>query len=69
MIYKVSYVVNDRSHPGAIVNETTKPEPGTQVQIGDEYFEVVEVYEMMPPRGEFQFLHATIKRIEPLKTD
>lgn len=69
MIYKVSYVVIDRSHPGAIVNETTKPEPGKQIQIGDESFEVVEVYEMMPQRGDFQFLHATIKRVDPVKKD
>ena len=64
MIYKVSYVVSDRSHPGAIVNEVDMPEPGTRIEIGDRVFEVLEVYDMMPPRGDFRFLHATVKPVD-----
>ena len=68
MIYKVSYVVSDRSHPGAIVNEVALPEPGMQVEIGDRVFEVIEVYDMMPPRGDFRFLHATVKPMSEAET-
>ena len=64
MIYKVSYVVIDMSHPGAIINENELPQPGDHVQLGDKTFEVIEVFEMMPPRGDFQFLHATVKPVE-----
>jgi hypothetical protein len=61
MIYKVSYVVigPDR-HPGAIMNEYEMPKPGDKVEIGDRVFVVREVLEMTPPRGDFQYLHATV---------
>ncbi len=63
MIYKVSYVVLGGGHPGAIRNETKIPEVGDKIRLGRQTFEVVEVKEMMPPRDDFQFLHATIKLI------
>lgn len=62
--YKVSYVVIGGEHPGAIVNESERPEVGNRIQIGKNSFEVVEIYEVMPPRGDFAFLHATVKPIE-----
>ena len=61
MIYKVSYVVQGGQYPGAIKNEEEKPRVGGIVVIGPRKFEVIEVYEMMPPRNDFQFLHATVK--------
>ena len=64
MIYKVSYVVIGGEHPGAIVNSSTRPEVGDRVSFGDVDFEVVEVMELMPARGEFQYLHATCKKVE-----
>ena len=63
MIYKVSYVVIGGSHPGAIMNEYEMPRPGDRVEIGDAVFEVTEVLEMTPPRGDFQFLHATVRPV------
>jgi hypothetical protein len=66
MTYKVSYVVIGGEHPGAIVNEFKRPEIGDQVQIGKFTFQVVEVHEVMPPRGDFAFLHATVKPVEPI---
>jgi len=61
MIYKVSYVVQGGEYPGGIKNQEEKPEVGTMVQIGLMMFEVMEVHDMMPPRDDFQFLHATVK--------
>ena len=64
MIYKVSYVVEGGDYPGGIKNEEKRPEVGDSVQIGPRNFEVIEVLEIMPPREDFQFLHATVKPIE-----
>ncbi|HET89550.1 MAG TPA: hypothetical protein ENN99_02260 [Chloroflexi bacterium] len=64
MIYKVSYVIIGRSHPGEIVNMDTPPRVGDQIQLGDELFEIIEVVDLIPPRGEFAYLHATCKPVE-----
>lgn len=64
MIYKVSYVVLGGQYPGSIRNQYEPPRVGEQVQIGRMMFEIVEVQEVIPPRDDFQFLHATVK---PLK--
>lgn len=64
MIYKVSYVVLGGGYSGAIVNQTEEPKPGQRVQIGKHFFEIIEVDEIMPPRGDFAFLHATVKVLE-----
>ncbi len=64
MIYKVSYVVKGGDHPGAIVNEDEKPELGQKVTLGNKEFEVIEVVDLMPARGDFSFLHVTVKAIE-----
>lgn len=63
-IYKVSYVVQGGDHPGAIVNEDRKPDVGQRVTLGSKEFEVVEVVDLMPARGDFSFLHVTVKSIE-----
>jgi hypothetical protein len=60
MIYKVSYVVQGGEYPGGIKNEEERPEAGDYVQIGPRRFEIVEIFEIMPPRDDFQFLHATV---------
>ena len=64
MIYKVSYVVRGRPHPGEIVNQDTPPQKGDWVTLGNKQFEVVEVITLAPPRGDFVYLHATC---EPIK--
>jgi hypothetical protein len=61
MIYKVSYVVQGGQFPGGIKNQEERPEVGKLVQIGPNMFEVLEVFEIMPARDDFQFLHATVK--------
>jgi hypothetical protein len=64
MIYKVSYVVVGGEHPGAIANVTEPPRAGDRITLGKNEFEVIEVLELMPPRGEFSFLHATCRLVE-----
>ncbi|MBN1666391.1 MAG: hypothetical protein JW862_04865 [Anaerolineales bacterium] len=56
---KVSYVVKGSEHPGGIINLERPPEVGEHIQVGDLTLEVQEVVELMPPRREFQYLHAT----------
>jgi len=60
-IYKVSYVVRGEDHPGAILNMEHAPRVGEHVHIGEREFTVVEVQELIPPRDEFHFLHATVR--------
>jgi hypothetical protein len=64
MIYKVSFVVPGRRDVGGIQNIDREPKPGDRVRIGSQTFEVVEVTELMPPRGDFAYLHATCKPVE-----
>jgi hypothetical protein len=61
MFYKVSYVVLGGKHTGAIINVDQRPEIGDEVKFDDNVFEIVEVMELMPPVGNFAFLHATCK--------
>lgn len=63
MIYTVSYVVVGAKHPGAVMNQREPPVVGQQVEIGGAYFEIVEVKRMLPPRDDFEFLHATVRPI------
>lgn len=60
-VYKVSYVVVGSEHPGAILNQNHLPKMGERVHLGDDEFEVIEVLELMPPRGQFFYIHATVK--------
>jgi hypothetical protein len=64
MIYKVSFVVPGRRDVGGIQNIDREPKAGDRVRIGRQIFEVVEVTELMPPRGDFAYLHATCKPVE-----
>ncbi len=64
MIYKVSYVVLGGKHPGAIRTQPEAPQIGSQIRLGRRIFEIVEVSEIMPPRDDFAFLHATLKLVE-----
>jgi hypothetical protein len=60
-VYKVSYVVAGSEHPGAIINRDHAPIVGERITLGDDSFEVVEVLDLMPPRGEFFYIHATVR--------
>jgi len=62
--YKVSYVVIGGEHPGAIANEVERPRVGGRVRIGRAMFEIAEIHEVLPPREDFVFLHATVRPVE-----
>ncbi|MEW6578383.1 MAG: hypothetical protein AB1435_04220 [Chloroflexota bacterium] len=61
--YKVSYVVIGGEHPGVIANEIERPCVGGRVRIGRGTFEIVEIHEVLPPREDFAFLHATVRPV------
>ncbi len=61
MIYKVSYVVLGQDHPGAIINQDTLPRVGEEVKLGRKLFEIVEVMDLIPPQGDFAYLHVTLR--------
>ncbi len=54
--YKVSYVVEGGHHAGAIINVDEEP-----VVFDGKVFKVTEVTELMPPMGDFGFLHAACR--------
>lgn len=58
-IYKVSVVVVKSDHPGAIVNLQEEPRVGNSIRLGNEEFVIVEILQLMPPKGDFHFLHLT----------
>lgn len=60
-MYKVSIVVPGRRDVGGIQNMNKEPKPGDIIRLGNEKYEIIEVAELMPPRGDFAFLHATCK--------
>ena len=59
--YKVSYVITGSDHPGAILSMRDAPKIGDIVKLGNDFFEVIEVFELLPPRGDFHYLHATCR--------
>jgi len=66
-IYKVSYVITGKDHPGTILNQEKMPQKGAPVQLGDEVFEIVEVLELVPQRGEFHYIHVTCRPYAPVQ--
>lgn len=60
-VYKVSYVIIDSDIPGAIVNRLRRPRVGEKIKLGTETIQVIEVIDLMPPRGEFRYVHAACK--------
>lgn len=62
-VFKVSYVIISNDHPGMILNQDHMPEKGEIVQLGNESFEVIEVLELVPPRGDFYYIHVTCRPV------
>jgi hypothetical protein len=63
MVYKVSFVVEGGKHPGAIINTDKEPKVGDVINLDGLTFEITEVDELMPPAGDFGFLHATCRAL------
>lgn len=61
--YKVSIVVPGRRDVGGIQNMETEPKRGDVLVLGQEKYEIIDVAELMPPRGDFAYLHATCKPV------
>lgn len=61
--YKVSYVVEGGGHSGAIINVDEEPIVGEEVVFDGKLFLVTEVTELMPPMGDFGFLHAACRYV------
>lgn len=59
--YKVSYVVLGEDHPGAILNLDHRPEQGQFIELGDKTYKIIEVVDLIPPKGDFFYLHATLE--------
>jgi len=62
--YKVSIVVPGRRDVGGIQNLDREPKPGDILLLGKEKYKIVTVSELMPPRGDFAYLHATCKPVK-----
>lgn len=65
--YKVSFVVLGGKHPGAIMNVEEEPQVGGEVSFDGRVFEILEVMELMPPLGEFAFMHATCRYVRDVE--
>jgi hypothetical protein len=65
--YKVSCVVEDGSHSGAIVSMDQRPEVGEEVRFDGAVFQIVELEELIAPMGDFGFLHATCRYVRDLR--
>jgi hypothetical protein len=63
VIYKVSFVVEEGAHPGGIQNLDERPKVGDVFTLGNQAFEIIEVMELMPPRGDYAYMHATCRPI------
>ncbi|MFQ5610879.1 MAG: hypothetical protein ACE5H9_01955 [Anaerolineae bacterium] len=61
--YKVSFVVPGRRDVGGIQNLQKEPKPGDIITLGREEYEIIDVTELMPPRGDFAYLHASCKPV------
>jgi hypothetical protein len=64
MTYNVSYVVLGGEHPGRMQSQENSPRVGEKIRLGDLLVEVVEVRELMPPMGDFAYLHVTCRPVK-----
>jgi hypothetical protein len=63
-IYKISVVVPGRRDIGGIQNLEEEPKVGDILLLGNDRFEIKELVELMPPRGNFVYLHAMCRLIQ-----
>lgn len=62
--YKLSIVVPGRRDVGGIQNLEKEPKSGDIIILGKEKFEIIDLAELMPPRGDFAYLHAVCRPID-----
>ena len=68
-VWKVSYIVKGSSQPGGIINLKYAPKPGDVFEVGNNALEILEALELIPPRGEFHYVHVTCKAKENTETE
>lgn len=59
--FKVSIVVQGGEHSGAIINMDNEPKVGDEIAFDGRIYAIIEIMELMPPIGDFGFLHATCR--------
>jgi len=64
-IYKISYVITGSDHPGVILNASDRPQAGDFIRIGNQEFEVYEVFDITPPNGDFYHVQANCHPSSP----
>jgi hypothetical protein len=64
VICKISYTIVESDNPGGIINLEQHPNVGDKIQVGELTLEILEVIELLPPRGNFHYLHVTCKIVE-----
>ena len=62
--YKMRFVVPDSDIPSVIANTSRPHDVGDVLKLLDHEVEIVEVRQMMRPRGEFTFLEAVCRPVE-----
>lgn len=65
--YKVSYVIEGGEFQGQIVNREEEPQVGDEVCLNGAIFEIVEVTELIAPRDDFGFVHATCRYLRDVE--
>ncbi len=60
-IYKLSIVVPGRRDIGGIQNTDKEPRVGDTVILGPDKYEIIDIVELMPPRGDFVYLHTVCR--------
>ena len=63
-VYKLSIVVPGRRDIGGILNLEKEPKAGDLVLLGQEEYKIADLVELMPPRGNFVYLHAVCQRAD-----
>ena len=66
-VWKVSYVVKGSDLPGGILNLDHAPLSGEILSVGGFQLEVLEVFELIPPKGDFHYIHVTCQLKPPAK--
>lgn len=62
--YKVSFVIEGKEHPGAIIDMPQPPHIGQHVTLDGMIFSIVRIEELMAPKGDFGFLHAVCQFVK-----
>jgi len=63
-IYKLSIVVPGRRDIGGIQNLDKEPKARDIIVLGREEYRIMDIVELMPPRGNFVYLHAICQPVE-----